>query len=139
MTPTDPTPPKTGHAGHGHAGHHHDDHLYDQADLHNDDVDHEHSDVNVRAIIASTIGMFAVVGVCAAVSAVRKSQSAPSTTAPTIAAERPPRIIALRTHSLAALGRRTVSASHPARFRAVAGCHHLAMYATDPGSVNRLR
>lgn len=79
MTPTDPTPPKPhstplkpverGHAGHGHsvAGHHHDDHLYDQADLQNEDVDHEHSDVNVRAIVASCIGMFAVVGVCAVI------------------------------------------------------------------------
>ena len=66
MTPTNPTP-KTGHghavpAGHGH---HHDDHLYSPADLHNDDVDHEHSDVNIRAILGSAVGLFAVVGVCA--------------------------------------------------------------------------
>lgn len=73
MTPTDPTPPQAssrqvppGHAGHaGPAGHHHDDHLYDQAALHNEDVAHEHSDVNVRAILASAVGLFAVVGVCA--------------------------------------------------------------------------
>ena len=57
MTPTDPTPHQ--------AGHHHDDHLYDEADLHNEDVAHEHSDVNVRAILGSAVGMFAVVGVCA--------------------------------------------------------------------------
>lgn len=90
MTPTDPTPPKASsrhvpapkasssqvpaptdpsrlvpepRAAHG--GHHHDDHLYDQADLENEDVDHEHSDVNVRAILGSGVAMFAVVGVCA--------------------------------------------------------------------------
>ncbi len=76
MTPTKPIPPQAssrpavhGNAGHDHAlaGHHDDDHLYDQADLHNEDVAHEHSDVNVRAIIASAIGMFAVVGVCAVI------------------------------------------------------------------------
>ena len=62
MTPTNPPVPHP--AGHGH---HHDDHLYDQADLQNEDVAHEHSDVNVRAIIASCVGMFAVVGVCAVI------------------------------------------------------------------------
>ena len=72
MTPTNPTPPPAstpgaGHHGHAGSGHHHDDHLYDQADLHNDDVAHEHSDVNVRAIIGSGIGMFVVVGVCAVI------------------------------------------------------------------------
>lgn len=89
MTPTDPTPPKAssrqvptpttgqpgpgdaviGHGVGGHAvrGHHHDDHLYDQADIINEDVAHEHSDVNVRAIVASCVGMFAVVGVCAVI------------------------------------------------------------------------
>jgi hypothetical protein len=73
MTPTNPTSPKASsgqvpipppaHA----ASHHHDDHLYDQADLHNEDVAHEHSDVNIRAILGSGIGLFAVVGVCALV------------------------------------------------------------------------
>ena len=73
MTPTKPpapsaAPPGAGHHSHaGSAGHHHDDHLYDQADLHNEDVAHEHSDVNVRAIIGSGIGMFVVVGVCAVI------------------------------------------------------------------------
>ena len=60
MTPTNPTPAKA-------ASHHHDDHLYGAADLHNDDVDHEHSDVNVRAILGSGIGLFAVLGLCALV------------------------------------------------------------------------
>ncbi len=76
MTPTKPIPPEAssrpavhGNAGHdrAQAGHHDDDHLYDQAELHNEDVAHEHSDVNVRAIIASGIGMFVVVAVCAVI------------------------------------------------------------------------
>src|SRR6187402_344080 len=58
MTPTNPTSPTA-------ASHHHDDHLYDGAELHNDDVDHEHSDVNIRAILGSAVGLFAVLGVCA--------------------------------------------------------------------------
>jgi hypothetical protein len=70
MTPTNPTSPK---ASSGQvpippvakATHHHDDHLYSQEDLHNEDVAHEHSDVNIRAILGSGIGLFAVLGVCA--------------------------------------------------------------------------
>ena len=42
----------------------HDDHLYDEG-LHNEDVAHEHSDVNVRALIAFALGLAAVVAVCA--------------------------------------------------------------------------
>ena len=54
MTPTDP-------------GHHRDDHLYDEGVLHNEDVAHERSDVNVRAVIVFALGLAAVVGACAAV------------------------------------------------------------------------
>jgi hypothetical protein len=77
MTPTDPTPPKTAsgqgptppgarpdvhahdrfHAQHGHAEH---DGLY------NEDVAHEHSDVNVRALLLSAVALAAVVAACAA-------------------------------------------------------------------------
>jgi hypothetical protein len=41
-----------------------DDHLYDDA-LHNEDVAHEHSDVNVRALILFAFGLALLVGVCA--------------------------------------------------------------------------
>ena len=83
MTPTDPTPPKAPsgqghtpppgagdnahqdihahdrfHAQHGHAEH---DGLY------NEDVAHEYSDVNVRALLLSAVGLAAVVAACAAV------------------------------------------------------------------------
>lgn len=44
MTPTD-------------RGYHHDEHLYDQAEIVNEDVSHEHSDVNVQAILAFAAGM----------------------------------------------------------------------------------
>lgn len=70
MTPTNPTPPHAASrvvhsAAAGHGRHHDDHHLYDQAELHNEDVAHEHSDVNVRAILGSALAIFAVVGVCA--------------------------------------------------------------------------
>ena len=51
MTPTKP------------ASHHHDDHLYGDEDLHNEDVAHEHSDVNVRALIIFCIGLVAVAAI----------------------------------------------------------------------------
>ena len=47
--------------------HHHDDHLYDEAELHNEDVAHEHTDVNIRAILGSAVGLFVVLGVCAVI------------------------------------------------------------------------
>jgi hypothetical protein len=50
MTPTEHRPPQP-------AGHHDDDHLYDQAELHNEDTAHEHSDVNVRAILGFAGGL----------------------------------------------------------------------------------
>lgn len=53
MTPTDHS-----RAGHGHG---HDDHLYDESTLHNEDVAHEHSDVNVRALLTFMFGLVAVV------------------------------------------------------------------------------
>ena len=65
MTPTNPTPPwlRRDRSPSRRLGRsHHDDHLYDQADLHNEDVAHEHSDVNIRAIIGFGVGLFAVVG-----------------------------------------------------------------------------
>lgn len=72
MTPTDPTPPAVssrhrapGAAQGHHLGHQHDEHLYSEAELHNQDVAHEHSDVNVRAVIASAVGMAVIVGLCA--------------------------------------------------------------------------
>ena len=49
MTPTKPA-------------HHHDDHLYSD-DLHKEEVAHEHSDVNVRAILIFCIGLIAVAAV----------------------------------------------------------------------------
>lgn len=38
----------------------HDDHLYDD-ELHNEDVAHEHSDVNVRAVLTFAFGLAAIV------------------------------------------------------------------------------
>ena len=43
--------------------HHHDEHLYDQAELHNEDVAHEHSDVNIRAIINLATGLAVITAV----------------------------------------------------------------------------
>ena len=54
------TPTKPGH-------HSHDEHLYSSdADLHNEDVAHEHSDVNVRALIAFALGLAVVTALAAA-------------------------------------------------------------------------
>lgn len=50
MMPTDP-------------GHHHDEHLYAESELHNEDVAHEHSDVDVLTIIKLAIGLAVVSGV----------------------------------------------------------------------------
>jgi hypothetical protein len=50
MTPTEHRPPHQ-------TAHHHDDHLYDQEEFHNEDVAHEHSDVNVRAILGFAGGL----------------------------------------------------------------------------------
>lgn len=47
--------------------HHHDDHLYGETPQ-NDDVSHEHSDVNVGALAIFALGLVAVVVVCAIVS-----------------------------------------------------------------------
>jgi hypothetical protein len=49
MTPTKPP-------------HHHDDHLYSDAQ-HNEDVAHEHSDVNVRALLIFCLGLVVVAAV----------------------------------------------------------------------------
>ena len=58
MKPTDPRPPAHTPPGHGaaHHGHHH--HSADE--MHNEDVAHEHSDINVRAILMFTGGLAAV-------------------------------------------------------------------------------
>jgi hypothetical protein len=67
MTPTDPERPAPGadshaydrfHAEHGHADH---DGLY------NEDVAHEYSDVNVRALLLSAVGLAVVVAACAGI------------------------------------------------------------------------
>ena len=63
MTPTEHRP-SHGTPAKPAAHHSHDDHLYGDP-LHNEDVAHEHSDVNVRAIIIFAVGLAAVVGVCA--------------------------------------------------------------------------
>jgi hypothetical protein len=70
MKHTDPPPPPSpkasarqgpeAQAGHGPgASHHH----YSQAELHNEDVAHEHSDINVRAIVISAVTLAAVTAV----------------------------------------------------------------------------
>jgi len=64
MTPTDHHRP-SGPGAPGPAGHHHDDHLYSDDPLHNEDVAHEHSDVNVRALIIFCFGLTGVVVVAA--------------------------------------------------------------------------
>jgi hypothetical protein len=56
MTPTDPRPlgASAGHApGHGH---------HDPAELHNEGVAHEHSDVDVRRILTAAVGLAIVIG-----------------------------------------------------------------------------
>ncbi|MEX1129863.1 MAG: hypothetical protein WEB50_14935 [Vicinamibacterales bacterium] len=58
MTPTEHRPPQP-------AGHHDDEHLYDQEELHNEDVAHEHSDVNVRAILGFAGGLALVTALLA--------------------------------------------------------------------------
>ena len=64
MTPTDPHPPSQppshkASAGQvkASAGHSHDDHLYADDELHNEDVAHEHTDVNVRQLLMYTAGL----------------------------------------------------------------------------------
>jgi hypothetical protein len=41
----------------------HHDHLYDDRELHNEDVAHEHSDVNVRALLTFCVGLAVLTGV----------------------------------------------------------------------------
>jgi hypothetical protein len=54
MKPTNP-PPRTASAGHMVHGHDHDD-------LHNEDVAHEHSDIDIRTVMMFTLGLVAVTG-----------------------------------------------------------------------------
>lgn len=79
MTPTDPPSPKVSarhappldppvaKASARQGSHHDDDHLYGETPQ-NEDVLHEHSDVNVRALAIFALGLVAVVVVCAIVS-----------------------------------------------------------------------
>jgi hypothetical protein len=53
MKPTDPVRPGPDTTQHAH-GHH------DPEDLHNADVDHEHSDINIRAVLGFATGLVAV-------------------------------------------------------------------------------
>ena len=48
-------------------GHHADDHLYDDEYVHNEDVAHEHTDVNVRQLLMYTAGLTITCLVCAAI------------------------------------------------------------------------
>jgi hypothetical protein len=57
MTPT--RQPHSHGQPHGHGQH---DHLYDDP-MHNEDVAHEHSDVNVRALLMFCFGLMAVTGI----------------------------------------------------------------------------
>jgi hypothetical protein len=50
-----------------HAAHHHDDHLYDDEFVHNEDVAHEHTDVNVRQLLLYTAGLVFTCLVCAVI------------------------------------------------------------------------
>jgi hypothetical protein len=54
MKPTDPVRPEpdTPRPAHGHGG---------SSDLHNEDVDHEHSDINIRAVLGFATGLVTVV------------------------------------------------------------------------------
>jgi len=61
MTPTDPPPPKAS------VGHHHDDHLYDDEFVHNEDVAHEHTDVDVRMLLIYTGILTLTCVVCAVI------------------------------------------------------------------------
>jgi hypothetical protein len=64
MTPTNqPPPPKASPPPPAH--HSHDEHLYDERELHNEDVAHEHSDINVRAVLIFGGGLAAIVVACA--------------------------------------------------------------------------
>ena len=66
MTATDPHPPAGRRPAPADAGHHGpDDHHYDR--LHNEDVAHEHSDVNVRALAVFAAGIAAMVVVSAVI------------------------------------------------------------------------
>lgn len=64
MTPTDPHGrPASDRQRETSAGRAHDDHLYDHAPLNNVDVTHEHSDVNVRALLMFMLGLVVVAAV----------------------------------------------------------------------------
>ena len=56
MKPTSAHPASTGGSAH-HAGHR------DPSEMHNDDVDHEHGDINIRAVVGFAVGLAAVTAV----------------------------------------------------------------------------
>jgi hypothetical protein len=53
MKPTDPVRPAAGTTPHAHG--------HDSSDLHNVDVDHEHTDINIRAVLGFATGLAVVV------------------------------------------------------------------------------
>jgi hypothetical protein len=59
MKPTDPPSPKASAGQRPHSAGHH----YAPAELDNEDVNHEHSDINVRAIVSSAVVLAAIVAV----------------------------------------------------------------------------
>lgn len=63
MTPTEHPSQKPSHGARGASGHAHDEHLYGGAELHNEDVAHEHSDINVRAVLMFALGMAVIAAV----------------------------------------------------------------------------
>ena len=74
MKPTDPRSPKASakqdaldRAAAEHAAHHHDDYLYDDEFVHNEDVAHEHTDVNVRQLLLYTMGLVLTCVICAVI------------------------------------------------------------------------
>jgi hypothetical protein len=68
MKPTDPPSPKAS-AGQASAGHDRDAdgivHHHSPEEMHNDDVAHEESDIDIRALVLSAVGMAVVVGMTA--------------------------------------------------------------------------
>ena len=63
MTPTDPHRPSREAHEYAAAAHGPHDHVYDDSSLLNEDVAHEHSDVNVRALLMFCVGLMVVTGV----------------------------------------------------------------------------
>ena len=67
MRPTEPPSPPSPKASASQASHRGDEHLYDDEYVHNEDVAHEHTDVNVRQLLMYTAGLTITCLVCAAI------------------------------------------------------------------------